>query len=129
MKSKRKLLYIDRKFQLQTLIYFNTLVGVILLLLFLAQWNFIHELTEPKAVRNAYLLFGIIAVFTFLLTNLVCLLITHRISGPILNLRNHLERIAQNPSAEFKPLKFRTTDFFQELPPLVNRVLKPKRDG
>lgn len=51
------------------------------------------------------------------------LLISHRFSGPLVNLRNHFKRIAEGAVAPAPRLRFRRGDFLEDLPPLVNEAL------
>ena len=69
-------------------------------------------------------LFGT-ALLSVLVTSVFSVWLSHRLSGPIVKLRNHLKRISDGE--DVPDLKFRKNDFFMELPDLVNSAMKKRK--
>ena len=65
----------------------------------------------------------IFAFFVSLIVSaLVTLMISHRLSGPIVRLKSYFRRISETQRVE-EALKFRKGDFFEDLPGVVNDAL------
>ena len=141
---KRKYL-VYPQFQI-TLILLNSLVTIVLfgMVIFLvvrghlylesvvketrlpAQALFIQLLTEQLRSLLIYMLIAlVVAVST---TAIFTLMISHKMAGPIIRVRNLFKQVSK--SGEFPELlKFRDGDFFQDLPPALNdafQALKKK---
>jgi len=136
--KKKYLVY--PKFQL-TLIILNSVVTLILFVLtsllvvrsniFLegvvrqaklpAQDIFIQMLDQQLRGLMGYLGFAVfVAVFV---TGLLTLYISHKLAGPMIKLRRYFGDIEKTGNIA-EDLTFRSTDFFQDLPPTINRALK-----
>lgn len=50
--------------------------------------------------------------------------LTHNVTGPIVKLINELNMFFENNGQNSKPIRFRTSDEFQELPPLINKLIE-----
>jgi hypothetical protein len=70
-----------------------------------------HQMKIVILVGTVVILFGNILVFLYL---------SHAIAGPIEKLKGHLKRKANNEKTG--PFITRSSDFFPELPPLVNKA-------
>ena len=75
------------------------------------QFLSLHETTILKYLLCAGIIGGIFST-------IFNLILTHKISGPIIRLKSHLKEIAEGKKVE--SLKFRKGDFFTDLPKLVN---------
>lgn len=60
----------------------------------------------------------LIYIFSFIIT----VVVSHRVSGPIHNLKNYFQKIAE--TGEVGELKFRGRDYYGELPELVNKAIE-----
>ncbi|NDG83809.1 MAG: hypothetical protein EBX52_02080 [Proteobacteria bacterium] len=85
-----------------------------------AQALFIQLLTQQLRSLLIYMFaalgVGVLTTVTF------TLLISHRMAGPIIRLRNYFTQIGK--VGDFpEDLKFRQGDFFQDLPPTINHAL------
>jgi hypothetical protein len=58
------------------------------------------------------------AAFSAFLT----LVITHRISGPMVRMKNYFRTLGEG-NQPVKPLEFRDGDYFRDLPPLINDAI------
>jgi hypothetical protein len=65
---------------------------------------------------------GLSAVITMIFSTFVTIMLSHRLAGPVVRLREHLKRYAQ--TGEYHPLSFRKNDFFSDLPEVVNKALE-----
>ena len=82
-----------------------------------AQNLFIQLLTEQ--LRSLLIYMAIALVIGVSSTATLTLLLSHKMAGPMIRLKNFFANITK--SSEFpEQLKFREGDFFQELPPTVN---------
>jgi hypothetical protein len=136
--KKKYLVY--PKFQM-TLILLNSVVTLILFILtslLVVRSNLFLE----NVVRQAKLpaqdvfiqildqqlksLMGYMAVTVFIavtVTGLLTLLISHKLAGPMIKLRRYFGDIEKSGNIT-EDLYFRGSDFFQDLPPTINRALK-----
>jgi nitrogen fixation/metabolism regulation signal transduction histidine kinase len=122
-----------------TLIVLNTLIttGLFLLMVFLvmkshifletlvrqtrlpAQALFIQLMTEQLRTLIFYMLIAF--VIAVLSTAVLTMLISHRMAGPINRLNGFFTQITK--TGDFPPdVRFRSGDFFQELPPKINEA-------
>lgn len=77
------------------------------------------RMQERILVKNLMVAGGVALFFS----TFVMLVLSHRLAGPIVRLRNHLVRV-NNSKGKPEALSFRSGDFFSELPALVNKALK-----
>ncbi|MGZ3691766.1 MAG: hypothetical protein ACXVAX_09690 [Pseudobdellovibrio sp.] len=75
--------------------------------------------------RNTLNVFMISVGISFLLSLIIGLVISHRIAGPLLKLKQHFEAVAQDPAND-KPIKFRDNDFFKDLADSYNLKFSKK---
>lgn len=64
------------------------------------------------------LLFIALVSLNFILLVSVGLILSHRIAGPISKIVKHLS----DPELSRVPIEFRKNDYFQEIPPLINKL-------
>jgi hypothetical protein len=85
-----------------------------------AQALFIQLLTQQL---RSLLIYMFVALAVAILTTVTfTLLISHRMAGPIIRLKNYFSQISK--TGDFpEEVRFRQGDFFQELPPLINNAL------
>lgn len=69
-----------------------------------------------------YSYIGLALIAGVILSEIFILIISHKLAGPLVRLRNHFEEIGK--TGEPKPLSFREGDFFSDLPPVINNALK-----
>ncbi len=67
--------------------------------------------------------FGVAVAVSFCCALFIGLVVSHRIAGPLVKLRRHLEAVGQDPSQD-KALQFREGDFFRELADAYNTKFK-----
>jgi hypothetical protein len=67
--------------------------------------------------------FSIAVAVSFACAFLIGLVVSHRVAGPLVKLRKHLETVGENPGKD-EPLKFREGDFFRELADAYNTKFK-----
>lgn len=72
--------------------------------------------------RGLYLQILIAYSFSVIWSSLITLLLSHRIAGPMVRLRNYFTDLPGGPRP-LRKLTFRENDFFQELPPIINSAL------
>ena len=72
---------------------------------------------------NLAIALGVGLVLSYLLT----LILSNRLAGPIVRLREHFRKISEGGNLE--PVYFRQKDFFNDLPPLINDALKKVSRG
>ena len=85
-----------------------------------AQALFIQLLTQQLRSLLIYM-FAALAV-AILTTVTFTLLISHRMAGPIIRLKNYFGQISK--TGDFpEEVRFRNGDFFQDLPPTINNAL------
>ncbi|MCC7442987.1 MAG: hypothetical protein IT285_15245 [Bdellovibrionales bacterium] len=68
-----------------------------------------------------YLHLGAALVLAFAFSWVVTLMVSHKMAGPLVRLKRHLEALADH--GEAPPLDFREDDYFTEIPPLMNRAV------
>ena len=75
-------------------------------------------------------IFWVTRLIIFLFFSLSGLFLSHRIAGPLFNLKNHLKRLADDTinGKVKKELHFRHNDFFQEIPEAFNYYLSKKEE-
>ena len=142
MKNNRKIrnILVYPKFQL-TLLACNSLVFIFTALLihwkvsetFEQLLNIGHQLNLPE--NHAYYSFitrshdllnlNLNWAFTFslFLVIAITLLLSHKVVGPIYNLKNYFLRL-QKTDEKRSPLRFRKGDYFSELPEVINQSLE-----
>ena len=84
-----------------------------------AQNLFTELLTQQ--LRNLLVYMSIAVGVAVFITGISTLLLSHKMAGPMIKLRNFFNRIAK--TGEFPDnLSFRDGDFFQDLPPTINQA-------
>lgn len=135
---KRKYL-VYPKFQL-TLIFLNSLVTFVLFgmtaLLVIRSHTYLESLVRQTRIpaqnlftqlltqqlRSLLFYMGIALVLGVLVTAVTTLLLSHKMAGPMIRLRNFFAQISK--TGDFpETLNFRNGDFFQDLPPMINQAL------
>lgn len=136
--GRRKLL-INKKFQLSFLTYLVVSALSVVVIFYAANWAFFYKFETlgrtaglpPDHVfflflrdqaRTMNVIFAVTSVVTVLFHVSVGLVLSHRVAGPLLRLRNHLTKIAEG--APDSPVNFRKKDYFQELPEAYNKRFK-----
>lgn len=139
MRSQRNLL-IYPKFQIALILTNAATVLISLILIFFQNWKFNHHFVEMgqqvglvpnhayfkfiETQRNQLLLYTSIGfLFTFVVSSVLVLIISHRLAGPIVRLNTYFKEIS-NSGEVSGPIQFRKTDFFQDLMSSVNKALK-----
>jgi HAMP domain-containing protein len=135
--NKRRKFLIDPQFQLTFMAYMAGLSALAIAIFYASNvyffWRF-REMGSAVGLSPDHIFFQflrdqqttmtvIFAVTATLAigTLLVCgLLISHRVAGPLLRLRNQMHLIAEGKASA--PVKFRDNDFFQELAEAFNRT-------
>jgi hypothetical protein len=64
---------------------------------------------------------GIALVVGVLATGITTLLLSHKMAGPMIRLRNYFGQISKDGDFP-ETLNFRNGDFFQDLPPMINQA-------
>ncbi len=84
-----------------------------------------HPYFEFAHVQSEIILNGIFASFLVgvFTSTIWMLLISNKLSGPILRLRGYFTSIA-NGEKDFPEVSFRKGDFFSDLPPVINKALQ-----
>ncbi len=141
---RRKLLLYPR-FQL-SLIALNALVMTVMMAIPTIQMrrSFLHfqELGEIAALppnhdyfkffrelQNVFFGNFVMALVIGILCSAVfSLIISNKVIGPILRLRNYFERISTQKGLPQDPLVFRKSDYFHDLAPTVNKALDRIKD-
>lgn len=67
--------------------------------------------------------FGVAVTVSFLCAFFIGLVVSHRIAGPLVKLKRHMELVGEDPSQD-KALQFREGDFFRELADAYNTKFK-----
>lgn len=134
---KAKNIFIDPFFQIKLLSYFFGLFTLTTISLYsttyLFFWRFknkalsvgipdghiFFKFLQGQKDQLDYVFIGLV-VFNFILLATIGFIISHRLAGPILKIKNSLENIESNSP----DLKLRDTDFFKELEPVVNNLKK-----
>jgi hypothetical protein len=134
---KRKYL-VYPKFQM-TLIIVNSLVTIVLFgftsLLVVRSHIYLESLVRQtrlpaqnlfsqlltQQLRSLLVYMGIAAVVAVVTMGVTALMLSHKMAGPMIRLRNFFNGIAKN--GDFPDnLTFRDGDFFQDLPPTINQA-------
>ena len=76
--------------------------------------------------RSLSALLTVMSVFLIGFLNIVALLVSHKIAGPLYRLRCHLDSVAQGKS--LSDVRFRDGDLFPELAQSCNEVMKRIRE-
>jgi len=134
---KRKYL-VYPKFQL-TLIILNTIVTLVLFgltsLLVVRSHIYLEELVKQTRIpaqnlftqllaqqlRTLLIYMGVAMVVGLLTTGLATLLLSHKMAGPMIRLKNFFSDISKTGNFPDN-LYFREGDFFQDLPPMINQA-------
>lgn len=135
---KRKVLLINRQFQLSILSWFILLSFFVLGIIYSANYYFFHLfiqdamsagipadhmffkfINEQKMTMNR--LFLGISVFIFIVLSVGGLILSHKVAGPLYRLTQYLK---QNSPKSAIPLKFRKGDYFPEIEEAFNEFIK-----
>ena len=81
---------------------------------------FIEMLNQQLKTLLTYM--GGATLFAIVLTGVVNLLLSHKMAGPMIKLRNYFGDIEKSGKIE-RDLQFRKNDFFIDLPPTINKAL------
>jgi hypothetical protein len=136
---RRKFL-IYPKFQVTLLLINSSIIGLVVLMLGVQLsrfYGYLQELGVKAKLPADHLYFQFVnlqqeemvvsmffaAGFSILLTMIITLYLSHKLAGPITRVISYFNDISDNKRVE-RELTFRKKDFFQELPPAVNRALK-----
>jgi len=84
-----------------------------------AQNIFTEMLTQQ--LRNLLIYMGVALIVGILVTSISTLLLSHKMAGPMIRLRNYFNTIAKNGDFP-ETLTFREGDFFRDLPPTINQA-------
>ena len=135
--QRRKTYFINPKFQLKFILY--TLVpNIFCLTLFYVMTDLyflklVHDgealglaanhpyfslLNDQSALMNK--VFIILSIVTTLFFIIWGILFSHKIAGPMLRLKNHMDNDAK--TGKLNTLNFRPDDFFQEIPDSYNKL-------
>lgn len=76
--------------------------------------------------EKSYFAFGIAVAVSFACAFFIGLVVSHRVAGPLVKLRRHLEEVGEDPSKDGQ-LKFREGDFFRELADAYNTKFKKNK--
>lgn len=138
---KRKYL-VNYRFQLTFTFAFMVFFGVAQLVLYFVLAHLLDEVTRqfeslsaPGAAVFAHIVkdsrqlwneaFIMVSQCTLLLTFGVGILVSHRVAGPLFRLRSHLDEGAR--TGALMDVRFRSGDFFQDIPPAFNRFMQTLR--
>jgi hypothetical protein len=134
---KRKYLVYPR-FQM-TLILLNSAVTVVLFgftaLLVVRSHLFLENLVKQtrlpaqnlftqlltQQLRNLLIYMSLAVLVAVFITGISTLLLSHKLAGPMIKLRNYFNSITKNGDFP-EDLHFREGDFFQDLPPTINQA-------
>ncbi|HXH74264.1 MAG TPA: hypothetical protein VNJ08_04820 [Bacteriovoracaceae bacterium] len=137
--SKRKVILINRKFQLNIIAHFMGLSLISIAAFYAANLWFFHkflDLGKEMGLPSEHVFFQFINSqklqmnWIFLTVSIVVLIIltlggailSHKVAGPIYRLCKHLKGIETGD--EVKPLSFREGDYFLEIVDHINPILK-----
>ena len=132
MKYFRRVLLVDRKFQLTFLLYATGLaiVGIVfnsfLQGLRQAGLECVPREGSGGPAMAPYLIGLFIALATFVIVAFVGLIISNRMAGPLYRLRHHMNNVASG--GEIQDIKFRDNDFFNDIAREYNAVLRRLRN-
>ncbi len=135
----RRRLLINKKFQLSFLTYLIVTELAVVVIFYAANWYFFHRFgrlgqsaglpenhvffqflrDQAKAMNLIYGVTAIVAITFHVCAGMV---LSHRVAGPLLRLRNHLNGVADGKPDS--PVSFRKKDYFQELAEAYNRRFK-----
>jgi hypothetical protein len=139
--NRRKYLMINPRFQLSFMGYTIGMAAVIIAVFYFSNlyffWRFAnkgHQIgLEPDHIffkflkeqqQTMDLIFLVTALFAFIFLIVYGYYLSHRVAGALRRFESHLYEISD--SGESKELKFRKSDYFQELPAAFNAYLKSK---
>lgn len=129
---------INAPFQLRVLGYFaglfvvSTFTFYALIFWFFYQWiqtarrvgipegHVFYTFIDQQKLQIDVLFFGF-ALFYLVILVVFGLVVSHRIAGPIVKLKRHLEALA-HPTQTPAPFALRKNDFFKDLEPAVNQL-------
>lgn len=137
--KRRRSYFINPPFQSKMLIASFVITLPIISLFYLAYNYFIRLLIERIEMMDQATSMALIGFFSqieynmkmivvmgtvmlLVFNSVFFLLLSHAIAGPIEKLKGHLKKKAENQ--ETGPFTIRASDFFAELPPLVNEAFK-----
>lgn len=144
MKNNRRLILINKPFQIKFFIWFFVGISLINMVLYFINLYFFNSFTiiglQPGTVDNsAYFdlinsqkekmdaVFAVTYLFEIIVLMIFSYIFSHRIAGPIHRMKMWLIAIAQGENVP--DLNFRKDDFFAELPELANKAFQTsKRD-
>lgn len=75
---------------------------------------------EKMLSKDIFIVFAVSLLFTVFFT----LYLSNKITGPIIRLKSHLEGYLSGKQKN--SLSFRENDYFTDIPPLINKILKQK---
>lgn len=81
---------------------------------------------QAHSFQNAIL---ISTVAGLMISGGVTLIVSHRIAGPMIRLRNFFRALATRSLSPLPKLEFREGDYFTDLPPLVNEAISRVHSG
>lgn len=79
-----------------------------------------------KQENYLWLLMGIAALFGILSTVLIGFYISHKMVGPMVRLKGHLQKLAENPDMKLEHITFRQGDDFQEVKDAFNSFVNSR---
>ncbi len=140
-RERRRRLLINPSFQLRFIGYMAAGVVFSLIAFYIADIYFFNTLIQhgkdfnlppdhiyfqlisqqQGLMHNIFFVTRLIVFFVFSLSGL---LLSHRIAGPLYNLKKYLVQSASNDN--LSQLQFRKSDFFQEIPEAFNLYLKKR---
>ncbi len=140
MANLRRQLLINRPFQLRVIGYALGMAALIIGVVYAANYFFFRRflaMGSTIGLPQGHVFFQFIAaqqramtwlfiVAAVLASGVVifgCLLLSHRVAGPLYRLRRHMEELAK-PGVVPTDVRFRAKDYFPELADTFNRMMK-----
>jgi len=138
-KNRRKILLINPKFQLSMITFFS-MVSMGVIFTFYGSIYYFFNIFKENGKEMGFLpgdpfflfideqifrmnfIFFVASAISMLLLFVSGLYISHKIAGPLYNLRKFLERV--NAGAEEDEVHFRKGDYFLEIESLINKNIK-----
>lgn len=139
-KSRRSLsnLLIYPEFQLPLILLNAVIIGLCLIVFWIAAQSAIHDLQPAAPLSGAevnffrkyleyqttrfHTMFLLASAFAFTFSTAVTLYMSHRIAGPMVSLRTYFRAIKEGADP-LPQLFFRDRDFLSDIPPLVNDAI------
>lgn len=79
-----------------------------------------------KSFQDQFLvMFGFAVLASFVVCFVIGVLVSHKVAGPLVKIRNYFERVAAGQEDE-KEISFREGDFFQDLAKAYNKKFNSK---